>query len=129
MADISPAVRRLLGDHIASVSQLDVLLLLQREGTERWTAATVARRLRTQPEIAEATLAKFARAGIVTVELDGDGAPCFIYRPASRATAEAIAALAALYTTHKTTVISTIFSGPRDSLQDFADSFRLRGDS
>ena len=126
---IPEPVRRLIADHVESVSQLEVLLLLQEGRDELWTSGEVARRLKTAPEIAEASLAKFARAGIAAVEVDQGGEACFAYRPATPALRSAVDGLAEKYATHKTTVISLIFSTPSDSIQDFADAFRIRGDS
>lgn len=124
---IPDSVRRLVAEHVESVSQLEILLLLQEDGATLWRAEEVASRLHTQPEIAEVTLSKFARAGIVAVDVQENGETCFAYRPVTSALKEAVDGLAAKYATHRTTVISLIFSAPSDSLQDFADAFRFRG--
>jgi hypothetical protein len=125
---IPDSVKRLIADHVESVSQLEVLLLLQAGGDELWAPDGVARRLKTAPEIADAALSKFARAGIAAVEVDASGEPRFAYRPASPAMKNAVDTLAARYATHKTTVIALIFEQPSDAIQDFADAFRLRGE-
>lgn len=126
---IPESVKRLIADHVESVSQLEVLLLLQRDRETRWTSAEVARTLKTAPELAEATLSKFARAGIAAVDVDEAGVAVFSYRPSTPALRNTVDALAEKYATHKTTVISLIFSTPSDSIQDFADAFRFRGNS
>lgn len=128
MAAIPDSVRRLIADHVESVSQLEVLLLLQAGGSEGWSVDGVARHLKTAPEIAEAALSKFARAGIAAVEVDTEWAPRFAYRPATPAIKNAVDTLASRYGTHKTTVIALIFETPSDAIQDFADAFRLRED-
>ena len=125
---IPEPVKRLIAEHVESVSQLEVLLLLQSDRAALWSAEEAARRLKSQPELVEATLSRYARAGISAVEVDETGKACFAYRPATPALRSAVDALAATYATHKTTVISLIFSTPRDALQDFADAFRLRED-
>jgi hypothetical protein len=125
---IPDSVRRLVADHVESVSQLEVLLLLQGGGDELWSPADVSRRLKTPAEHAEAALAKFARAGIAAVEVDAGGEPRFAYRPASVAIKKAVDTLAARYATHKTTVIALIFETPSDAIQDFADAFKFRED-
>jgi len=125
---IPEPVKRLIAEHVESVSQLEVLLLLQQDRTTVWSAEEAARYLKSQPELVDATLSRFARAGIAGVEVDEAGNACFAYRPATAALRSSVDALAATYATHKTTVISLIFSTPRDALQDFADAFRLRDD-
>jgi hypothetical protein len=128
MSVLPDTVKRLIADHIDSVSQLETLLLLAREQGQQWTTARVVRQLRTQPGLAEAALAKFARAGLAAVEVDEHGTPSFRYAPASRHLADTVHSLSELYASRRTTVIATVFETPRDSLQDFADSFRLRGE-
>lgn len=126
---IPEAARRLISDHIESVAQLEVLLLLRGDREREWTAHDIAASLRTAPELAEASLGRMSRAGLLGVEIDADGRPCFRYAPAVPATSAAVDQLAAAYATHKTAVIAFIFSGETDSIQGFADAFRLRGDA
>lgn len=89
----------------------------------------VAARLRTAPELAEASLGRLSRAGLAAVDIDGEGRPCFRYLPSSPALAAAADQLAEAYSTRRTAVIAFIFSAPTDAVQGFADAFRLRGES
>lgn len=123
---IPDSVKRLIADHVESVSQLEVLLLLQGGGDELWSPDDVSQRLKTPAEHAEAALSKFARAGIAAVEVGASGEPRFAYRPSSVAMRKAVDTLAGLYATHKTSVIAVIFETPSDAIQDFADAFRFR---
>lgn len=126
---IPEAARRLVAAHIESVAQLEIMLFL-RDGRDRlWSVDDVARELRTSTELAEASLGRLSRSGLVGVEVGADGSPCFRFAPSGRGVAAAVDALAAAYVTHKTAVVTLIFSGPDDSIQDFADAFRLRGDT
>lgn len=124
---IPESARALISEHIESVAQLEVLLLLRESGDRRWDAHDVAKELRTSAELAEAMLGRLSRSGFVGVEVDSDGRPCFHFAPASPALKRATDELAGVYATHKTAVIALIFSGPTDSIQGFADAFRLRG--
>jgi hypothetical protein len=119
-------VRRLISRHIDSVAQLDVLLLLQESRERSWTVQEIARQLRQQPDLVEATLARLSRGGIVGVEVNAAGEPAFCFRPGTKALESATERLAATYATHKTSVITAIFSSPSDAIEDFADAFRLR---
>lgn len=127
-AGIPGAVRQLIAEHIESVAQLEVLLLLREHPERVWSSQDVAAELRTAPELAEASLGRLSRAGLVAVEIEAEGRPCFRYLPSTPAAAQAVDQLAAAYATHKTSVIAFIFSAPTDSVQGFADAFRLRGD-
>ena len=126
---IPEAARNLIAEHIESVAQLEVLLLLRGSPERVWAGAEVARELRTSAELADASLGRLSRAGLVRVEIDAEGRPGFQFAPSTRRLAAAAEELASAYSTHKTAVITLIFSGPDDSIQDFADAFRLRGDS
>lgn len=126
---IPEAARRLIAAHIESVAQLEVLLLLRESPDRLWSAAEVARELRTSSELAEASLGRFSRAGLVEVEVDPEGQPCFRFMPATPALGAAMDDLSAAYATHRTAVIALIFSGPADSIQGFADAFRVREDT
>lgn len=125
---IPEAARRLIAEHIESVAQLEVLLLLRAAHERSWSWQDVAAELRTAPELAEASLGRLSRAGLVGVEIDAEGRPCFRYEPSTPTAADAADKLAAAYATYKTAVIALIFSSPTDSIQGFADAFRLRGD-
>lgn len=125
---IPDAARALISEHIESVAQLDVLLLLRTAPGRLWDAADVGKELRTSAELAEAVLARLSRGGLVAVEIDPQGHPCFRFAPASSRLRASVDQLAGAYATHKTAVIALIFSGPTDSIQGFADAFRMRGE-
>jgi hypothetical protein len=79
---LSDALRQFIVDHIRSVEQVEVLLLLFRTAPREWTAARVAQELRIDPASAAARLARaheqgFAetRATSQVVEYWYDGAP------------------------------------------------------
>lgn len=125
---IPEAARRLLSEHIESVAQLDVLLLLRSWHDRLVDAQEVAREMRTSPELADTALGRLTRSGLARVEIEADGRPRFGYAPESKELERAVEELASAYSTHKTAVVALIFSGPADSIQGFADAFRLRGD-
>jgi len=125
---IPESARKLIAGHIESVAQLEMMLLLRESRERLWTASDVARELRTSEELAEASLGRLSRSGLVEVEIDAGGSPCFRCAPSARGAAAAVEELAAAYATHKSAVVTLIFSGPEDSIQDFAGAFRLRGD-
>jgi hypothetical protein len=122
---IPDVVQQLLQGPIASVRQLDMLLLMHQAGEGRtWSAAELETALRSSYEAVDADLAGLLQAGLIAVII---GPPTlWRYTPGThRATIEA---LAGYYRTHRTSVVRLIASKPnrQDALDTFADAFRLR---
>ncbi|OJT25875.1 hypothetical protein BO221_08525 [Archangium sp. Cb G35] len=124
--DLPEVVRRLIADHIDSVEQLEILLLLQQHPERSWTAESVARELRISPLSAGDRLKDMARSAILA-RVQGSEAE-YRYAPESPDMAEAVAGLATAYSERRVTVINLIFSKPVDKIRTFADAFRLRRD-
>jgi hypothetical protein len=124
--DLPEAVRRLIADHIDSVEQLEILLLLFQHPERSWSAESVARELRISALSAGDRLKDMARAAILSKVPGSEGE--FRYAPESPQMGEAVAGLAAAYSERRVTVINLIFSKPVDKIRTFADAFRLRRD-
>ncbi len=116
-------VRRLIAEHITSVEQLEVLLLLARTDGRRWTPEAVSEELRTSVTSARARLADLERRGFLTSTEEG----CR-FEPSMEQTREAVEALAGAYAERRYTVIDLIFSKPIDNLRVYANAFRFRKD-
>ncbi|HEX8824780.1 MAG TPA: hypothetical protein VF794_32975 [Archangium sp.] len=124
--DLPEDVRRLIGDHIESVEQLEILLLLYQHRGRVWTAETVARELRIAPISAGERMDDLVHSAIVA---RGQGSPVeYRYAPESQKLDVAVAGLATAYSERRVTVINFIFSKPVDKIRTFADAFRLRKD-
>lgn len=106
--------------------QLELVLLLQAEPGRQWSAADIAAELRVDAAWVASQLDELCRRGILICQRGT--IPRYQYGPADPATAAAVATLAALYATHRVSIISMIFSKPVDRLRSFADAFRLRKD-
>jgi predicted ArsR family transcriptional regulator len=118
-------VERFVAQHIHSVEQLEVLLLLQRSGDREWSAADVSRELSSHPHSVESRLLDLRARGLVSAREDG---PSLFYRYAPPAElAPVIARLQEVYAERRVSVITMIFAKPIDSLRTLADAFRLRG--
>jgi hypothetical protein len=122
--DLPEAVRRLIADHIDSVEQLEILLLLHQHPERSWTAESVARELRVSPLSAGDRLKDMARAAILSKVKGSEGE--YRYAPESPQMGEAVSGLATAYAERRVTVINLIFSKPVDKIRTFADAFRLR---
>ena len=120
-------MRRLIAEHIDSVEQLEILLLLYQHPERSWTAESVARELRVSALSVTDRLKDMTQAGLLS-RVEGSLAE---YRcaPESPKLAEAVSGLATAYSERRVTVINLIFSKPVDKIRTFADAFRLRKDA
>jgi hypothetical protein len=121
---ISDQVIQFLNDHISSVGQLEMLLLLHANPAQKWTAAQLARELRTEVPGTEPHLQSLLQSGL----LNNDDAGAYYYAPATDTLHLAVIALAQAYVIRRVTIISLIFAKPSDNLRAFSDAFRLRKD-
>ncbi|HUG90377.1 MAG TPA: hypothetical protein VML55_06070 [Planctomycetaceae bacterium] len=128
MADEFPDdVQRLLSEHISSVAQLEVLLLLREQRERAWSAAEVAKALYTTPEMVAEQLADLERRGLLA--FDAGAEPQYRYWPASPELDNQVSRLDTIYRERRVAVITYIYSQPLDKVRTFADAFRLRKDS
>jgi hypothetical protein len=119
-------VRQFLVDHVDSVMQLELMLLLQSEPGRQWSGPDIAAELRVDTTWVAAQLDDLCRRQVLICH----GGPTARYQfgPADPAVAQTVRMLASRYATHRVSIISMIFSKPADRLRNFADAFRLRKD-
>jgi predicted transcriptional regulator len=121
-----PEVAALLSQHISSVEELEILLLLRRRADRSWDATAVAEELRTSDSSAEKRLGNLCAGGLVEeAESSGRG---FRYGPSSAWKRAAVDQLADLYAEAPFRVIDMIFAKPIANLRVYADAFRYRKD-
>ena len=127
---IPARVKQFITEHVDSVMQLELLLMLAGPEARPWTAAELAQQLRVDAGWVDTTLRALAAGGLVAVT-DGAAAPAgaqFRYAPRTPDLAAAVNELGAAYADRRVTVIGLIFAKPTDKLRSFADAFRLRKD-
>jgi hypothetical protein len=117
-------VHRFLHEHVHSVEQLEILLMLRAHRDRAWNAEEVARELRVAAISAGNRLDDLARRGL----LRPDGDARFSYAPSSDSLEAAVDGLACVYPERRVTVIEVIFSKPNDVIRTFADAFRWRNE-
>lgn len=123
---LSEEVKKFIVEHINSLEQLEILLLLHRHPEKEWTAQNVSRELRlSQPSVAT-RLADLERRGLLAIRESSD--LLYRYRPQKPDIEPAVDSLARLYPDYRFTVINLIFSKPLDKIKTFADAFRFRED-
>jgi predicted transcriptional regulator of viral defense system len=123
-AEIPANVRSFVHDHVESVVQVEVLLLLQAEPARAFSGADVVAALRVEPAWARAQLSDLAGRGMLAEA--GPGA--YRFAPRTAEMADAVAGLARAYADRRVTVIGMIYAKPSEPLRSFADAFRIRKD-
>lgn len=121
---ISAEVRTFLADHIDSVLELELLLLLRANPQRSWTRAELAHELKIDAAWAAEQLDRLAARKML--DRSNEAEPRYRYAPATPAMDTTIAAVADTYASHRVTVIGLIFSKPTSTLRSFADAFRIR---
>jgi hypothetical protein len=122
--DVPEEVRKLIADHIVSVEQLEILLLLRAKPDVEWTAKAVSEEIRTSEGSAAMRLDDLRNRGFLTME-DRD-AKRYVFAPTDATLRRSVDSLANTYAERRYTVIDLIFQKPIDNLRVYADAFRLR---
>jgi len=116
---VSAALRAFLLDHIASVAQLEALLLLRRE-RKPLAVAVVARALYVSETVAAEELTALGARGLVAAAAGG-----WRYAPATPEAAARVDELAETYARALIPVTNIVHGNPL-RLRRFADAFRFR---
>ena len=119
--NIPADVRRLVLDHIGSVEQLEVLLLLYNTPERWWSAAEVQAELRTSLTSAADRLHDLAERRFLAVE---PSPPRYRFE-AEEKVRRVVGLLAETYREYRVTVVAMIYSKPPDAVRELADAFRL----
>jgi hypothetical protein len=111
-------------DHLSSVAQLEILLLLvAREGTDV-TPEVAARELRMDQGWAAAELSALVERGLLE---NGDGTgPAYRFAPKGPEAAALLRRVVDAYAERRAAVITLIYEQPSKTVRTFADAFRLR---
>lgn len=121
--DISQNVRRFINEHIRSVVELEVLLLMHSGPGRIWSAAELSEQMRVDAEWTGLELLELAKRGLVR-RCEGDP-PRYVYE-ADNPNHALIMEVGKTYAQRRVSVISLIFGKPSDPIQSFADAFKLR---
>jgi hypothetical protein len=123
---LTAEVERFIAEHIHSVEQIEVLLLVQRTAPREWTAPQIAAELRTGIPSAASRLADLtARRMLGTLER---AEPTYVYAPTPELD-RSVRALRLAYAERRVAVINAIFAKPAatvEAMRAFAAAFRLR---
>ena len=122
--EISPEVRAFIARHIASVVQLETLLMLHASPGREFEPKDVAADLRIDRAWAAGQLEALWQQGLA-IRTETTTPRRYQYGPASEQK-KAVDALAKAYAGRRVTVIGLIFAKPADGLRAFSDAFRFR---
>lgn len=124
MTDSIPAhVHQFLRDHVKSIAQLELLILMQGDPQRSWTADAAAKQLYIPESFARQLLDNLRVAGVVSGTGDP---PQYQYAPQAPHLGPLVEDLVRVYRERPVTTVNAIYSGPTENLQTFADAFRIR---
>lgn len=113
-------VRAFIVEHIHSIAEMEMLLLLRANPAAQWTADEIARRIyAAEPTVAKA-LERMCGEGFLTCT---DGLYCYDVRDSARR--DLVDRMAGLYVTHLIPVTNIIHDRDRH-LREFSDAFKLK---
>jgi hypothetical protein len=124
MTDVSERLRTFLQQRLASLDQIQVVLLLRGDPARSWTATEVASTLEMAPEPAAMRLFLLASAGLIVFE--ASGVPRYRYAATDPETDGLLQELTELCAVDRDAVAALVDTGPRDPLRSFSDAFRLK---
>lgn len=128
--EITAEIERFIHDHINSVEQLEILLLLADTPEKEWSALEVGKKLYRQPDSVAVQLEHLRDHGLLSVRQEDQ----LLYRYASHGRRDSLLqGLDRAYQVRKDAMIQLIFNRPSDRPQDnlraFSDAFRIRRDN
>lgn len=124
LGELDDHLLRFIAEHISSVAQLEVLLLLKEHPGQDWNAEQAARALYAQAAPIADELAGWRSRGLLALAPDMPGA--YRYAPQTPEAAAVVDALQDAYKNRRVSVITAIYSKPADKIRTFADAFRIR---
>jgi predicted ArsR family transcriptional regulator len=120
--DLADVVRRDIDEHIDSLDSLEVVMLIFREQSRRWSSDQVASRLRISGRVARRELERMRSRGTAKA-VDDD---TFQFEVSDPDKAAAVARIAAMYGSRRIELINYVASQTLKRIQSIADAFKLR---
>ena len=108
--------------YVESLEQLEILCLLSRERDKQWSAKELFHIVQSSEKSVAACLEAFHANGLVAREASG----LFRFRPARPELERSAQALCQAYHERRVSVIEMIYRKPGQTVQAFADAFRIR---
>lgn len=141
--EIPPSIQKFISEHIDSVEQLEVLLLLRAIhvpgldldspaaiAASTLDATAISAELRSSPESVSRRLESLVAHGMLK-RVCAEPPIRYRFAPGDEALAALVEQLAEIYRERRITVIQMIFSRPQgafDALRSFSNAFKIKGD-
>jgi hypothetical protein len=122
---LPPEVRQFIASHLASVEELEILLLLAKGEKQEWTVDPIYQIILSSRSSVERALEKFVADGLAHKSVAGATS---VYRFQPKGGDSAIQELARSYREAPVRVIAAIYQKSHDSVQGFADAFKIKRD-
>ena len=123
MGSVSESLATFLQQRLASIEQIEIVLLLREDRARVWSATEVAQALKMAPESAAMRLFLLASSGLLLFE--PSGMPRYRYAGSDAATDVLLGELAERYENDRGAVAAAI-GAPPDPIRSFADAFKLK---
>lgn len=123
--ELPPSIRSFISRHVRSVEQLEILILLSRDGNVAWTVQKVYDVILSTPQSVERWLDEMVRNGL----LEKVSEPLVSYRCTTEASLfSQIRELGDFYRTRPVRVIEAIYrrDATAAAAQSFADAFKIK---
>jgi DNA-binding IclR family transcriptional regulator len=120
---LPPDVHQFLYQHVESVEQLEVLILLLGHPERGWSPDEVARELYSHPASIARRLAMLLGQGLLREIEPG----CYQYAPRTDELHATTLHVAEMYRERRVAVVTLIASKPIENVRAFSDAFRIRG--
>ena len=119
-------VRRFITEQIASIEQLEVLLLLFQGGRREFSAVGISKQLYTSAESVERWLSSMCSSGLLVCRTGDE--KLYQYKPSSGDLDRIVRLLANAYSERRVSIINLVFAKPLDHIRTFADAFKFKKD-
>ncbi len=121
---LSPELRAFIAEYVHSVEQLEILCLLFEGSAKAWTPGEILRIVQSSLKSVINCLESFRKNGLLISLSPG----AYEFSPRKQEINRVVLELAKAYHERRVTVIESIYQRSGDTIQDFADAFKLRKD-
>ena len=105
--------------HVRSVAELEILLLVSASPERSWSPSAVYRTVLSNEALVESTLEKFSRLGLLQKNESSE----YRFSPASEDIKDAVKALAALHHERPNRIIQAIYEVAPSEIEEFAKAY------
>lgn len=119
---LTPGLRQFIAQHVRTVEQVEILCLLSSSQGKSWSVAEVFRAIQSSEKSVGDCLEGFRKNDLLTSEPDRR----YRVAPKTEQLAKLVSELATAYRERRVAVVEAIYGKPSDTIQDFANAFKLR---